>query len=66
MVVHAINAHSKEIEAGKSLILRLAWSRERIPGQPGLHEETLSQETNERKKCHRTKQRVLKGLNTDD
>ena len=31
-----------EAEAGRSLSLRLAWSTERGPGQPGLHRETLS------------------------
>ena len=33
-----------EAEAGGSLSSRPAWSIELVPGQPGLHRETLSQE----------------------
>ena len=29
-------------EAGRSLSSRVAWSTEQVPGQPGLHRETLS------------------------
>jgi hypothetical protein len=29
-------------EAGESLCSRPAWSTEQVPGQPGLHRETLS------------------------
>jgi hypothetical protein len=46
MVVHAFNPSTWEAEAGRFLSLRLAWSSERSPGQPGLHRETLSQKTN--------------------
>jgi hypothetical protein len=31
-----------EAEAGRSLSWRPAWSTEKVPGQPGLHRETLS------------------------
>jgi hypothetical protein len=36
--------HAEEAEAGRSLWvwLRPAWSTEWVPGQPGLHRETLS------------------------
>lgn len=36
MVVHAFSPSAQEREAGRSLGLRLAWSREPVPGQPGL------------------------------
>jgi hypothetical protein len=32
-----------EAKAGGSLSSRLTWSTERVPGQPKLHKETLSQ-----------------------
>ncbi|MGC6627650.1 hypothetical protein ACP0FP_25645, partial [Escherichia coli] len=32
-------------KADRSLSLRPAWSTEQVPGQPGQHRETLSQET---------------------
>ena len=41
-MVHAFNPSFWEAEAGRSLSLRLAWSIEQAPGQPGLHRETLS------------------------
>jgi hypothetical protein len=34
----------REAEAGGFLSLRPTWSTESIPGQPGLHRETLSRE----------------------
>jgi hypothetical protein len=43
MVVHAFNPSTSEAEAGGFLSLRPAWSTERVPGQPGLYRETLSQ-----------------------
>ena len=39
----AFNPSSWEAEAGGSLSSRPAWSTEQVPGQPGLHRETLSQ-----------------------
>ena len=42
-VAHAFNSSVWEPEAGRSLSLRPAWSAELVPGQPGLHRETLSQ-----------------------
>jgi hypothetical protein len=44
-VAHAFNPSSWEAEAGGFLNLRPAWSTERVPGQPGLHRETLSWKT---------------------
>jgi hypothetical protein len=43
VVVHAFNPSIWEAEAGGSLSSRPAWSTEWVPGQPGLHRETLSQ-----------------------
>jgi hypothetical protein len=40
---HAFNPSTPEAEAGESLSSRPAWSTDRVPGQPGLHKETLSQ-----------------------
>ena len=42
MVAHAFNPSTWEAEAGGFLNSRPAWSTERVPGQPGLHRETLS------------------------
>ena len=44
VVAQAFNPSTQEAEAGGSLSSRSAWSSERVPGQPGLHKETLSQE----------------------
>ena len=41
MVAHAFNPSPWEAEVGGSLDLRLAWSTKQVPGQPGLHRETL-------------------------
>jgi hypothetical protein len=45
MVAHAFNPSTGEAEAGGFLSSRLAWATERVPGQPGLYRETLSQKT---------------------
>jgi hypothetical protein len=44
MVAHAFNPSTWEAkaEAGGFLSSRPAWSTEWVPGQPGLHRETLS------------------------
>jgi hypothetical protein len=41
VVVHTFDLSSQEVEAGRYLSSRPAWSTERVPGQPGLHRETL-------------------------
>jgi hypothetical protein len=46
MVADAFNPSTREAEAGRFLSLRPAWSTQRVPGQPGLHRETLSRKTN--------------------
>ena len=45
MVAKAFNPSTWEAEAGRFLSSRPAWSTERVPGQLGLHRETLSQNT---------------------
>ena len=47
VVVHAFNSSTWEAEEGVFLSLRSAWTTEWVPGQPGLHRETLSQEEEE-------------------
>jgi hypothetical protein len=43
VVAHAFNPSTWQAEAGGFLSSRPAWSSEWVPGQPGLHRETLSQ-----------------------
>jgi hypothetical protein len=50
VVVHAFNPSTWEAEAGEFLSSRPAWSTEQVPGQPGLHRETLSRKTKKKKK----------------
>jgi hypothetical protein len=57
VVVHAFNHSTWEAEAGGFLSLRPAWSTKRVPGQPGLHRETLSQKKKKKKKQERKKER---------
>ena len=72
MVAHTFKPSTQEAEAGRSLCLRPAWSTEWVPGQPGLHRETLSQkQTNKQKKTKKIKKKkketiltVLKGHST--
>jgi hypothetical protein len=42
VVVHTFNPSTREAEAGGFPSSRPAWSTEWVPGQPGLHRETLS------------------------
>ena len=48
--MHAFNASTWEAEVGGILISRPASSTEWIPGQPGLHRETLSGKSQKKKK----------------
>jgi hypothetical protein len=54
MVAHAFNPSTWEAEAGRFLSSRPAWSTERVPGQPGLHRETLPRKN--KTKQNKTKQ----------
>jgi hypothetical protein len=56
VVTHAFNPSTREAEAGGFLSSRPAWSTDRVPGQPGLHRETLSRKTNKKKKKERRKE----------
>lgn len=49
--VHTFNPSAWDTEAGGSLNLRPAWCTEQVPGQLGIHSETLSQ-GGKRKKCN--------------
>ena len=42
VVAHTFDPSTREAEAGEFLSSRPAWSTEWVPGQPGLHRETLS------------------------
>jgi hypothetical protein len=49
VVEHAFNPSTWEAEAGGFLSSRPAWSTKCVPGQPGLHRETLSRKTKKKK-----------------
>ena len=58
MVAHAFNSITWEAEVGGFLSSRPAWSTELVPGQPGLHRETLSRKTNKKTKTKNNKKKV--------
>jgi hypothetical protein len=45
VAAHTFNPSTWKAEAGGFLSSKPAWSTKRVPGQPGLHRETLSQKT---------------------
>jgi hypothetical protein len=53
-MAHTFNPSTLEAEAGGFLSLRPACSTEWVPGQPGLHRETLSQHPHPSKKKKNT------------
>jgi hypothetical protein len=55
VVAHAFNPSTREAEAGRFLSSRSAWSTEWVPGQPGLHRETLSLKQNKTKLTNKKK-----------
>jgi hypothetical protein len=57
VVAHASNPSTWEAEAGGFLSSRSVWSTEWVPGQPGLHRETLSQTNKQTNKNKKQKQR---------
>jgi hypothetical protein len=67
VVAHAFNPSTWEAEAGRFLSSSPAWSTKLVPGQPGLHRETLSQKnknskqnkTNKQKECGMILKQVL-------
>jgi hypothetical protein len=42
VMAYSFNPSTREAEGGGSLSSRPAWFTDRVPGQPGLHKETLS------------------------
>jgi hypothetical protein len=58
VVAHAFNPSSWEAEAGGFLSSRPAWSTEQVPGQAGLHRETLPQKNKKKKKKERERERL--------
>jgi hypothetical protein len=60
VVAHAFNPSTWEAEAGRFLSSRPAWSIERVPGQPELYRETLSQTKQNKTKQNKTKQNKSK------
>jgi hypothetical protein len=56
-MVHAFNPSTWEAEAGGFLSSRPAWSTKLVPGQPGLHRETLSQKNKQKTKERKEKKR---------
>jgi hypothetical protein len=50
VVAHTFNSSTWEVEAGRFLSLRPAWSTEWVPRQLGLHRETLSWKTKKKQK----------------
>jgi hypothetical protein len=50
VVAHAFDPSTREAEAGGFLNSRPAWSTKWVPGQPGLHRETLSRKKKKKKK----------------
>jgi hypothetical protein len=50
VVTQSFNPSTREVEAGGSLSSRPAWSTKQVPGQPGLHRETLCQNNSNNKR----------------
>jgi hypothetical protein len=63
-VAHAFNPSTREAEAGEFLSSRPAWSTKWVPGQPGLHRETLSWKikTNKQPKTTTTTKKIVPQL----
>jgi len=53
VVAHAFNPSTWEAETARFLSSRPAWSTKWVPGQPGLHRETLSQKKKKKKKTNK-------------
>jgi hypothetical protein len=62
VVAHAFNPSTWEAEAGGFLSSKPAWSTEGVPGQPGLHRETLSQKKKKKKKRKKEKEKGSRWL----
>jgi hypothetical protein len=53
VVAHAFNPSTWQAETGEFLSSRPAWSTEWVPGQPGLHRETLFRKTSKHQKTNK-------------
>jgi hypothetical protein len=63
VLAHAFISSTQELAAGRSLSSRPAWFTKQVPGQPGLHRETLFQKKkkkNKNKTKTKTKQNKTK------
>jgi hypothetical protein len=60
-VAHTFNPSTWEAEAGGFLSSKPAWSTECVPGQSGLHRETLSRKTKQKLKGKERKGKERKG-----
>jgi hypothetical protein len=49
VVAHTFNPSTREVEEGRFLSSRPAWFTKWVPGQPGLHRETLCQKTKKKR-----------------
>jgi hypothetical protein len=58
VVALAFNPSTWEAEAGRFLGSRLAWSTECVPGQPGLHRESLLPKTKTNKQTKPTTTKI--------
>jgi hypothetical protein len=58
VVAHAFNPSTREVEAGGFLSPRQAWTTKWVPGQPGLHRETLFQKNKKTQKTKKPKQKT--------
>ena len=56
-MAHAFNPRTWEAETGGFLSSGPAWSTERVPGQPGLHRETMSWKTNKKQRSKENKRK---------
>jgi hypothetical protein len=70
VVAHAFTTSTWETEAGWFLSSRSTWSTKWVPGQPGLHRETLSRKTKTKKQKEEKKRKsntlpLLVGLLAD-
>jgi hypothetical protein len=61
VVVHAFRPSIWKAEAGRFLSSRPAWTTEWVPGQLGLHRETLSQKRKKKKEKRKKKEREREG-----
>lgn len=64
VLAHAFNSSTREAKAGRSLSSKPAWSIEQVPGQTGLHRDSVLKTKEKRKKTNmkKKKEKKKKGL----